>query len=464
MTRVFSHIKSKKAYTSYILDCGASMEQINSLLSGYVMPLLLMGMGLILGFKMRFFYILHPIRTASLLFSGAKKGRGSPFSALSQALAGTLGVGNMSGVAAAICSGGAGAVFWMWISALVAMSIKYFEVALGQKHRRKGPRGYYGGAMYYIYDVFSPSFPRLAGVLGTSFAILCIVNSLLTGNIVQTNCAAAALPSVPPLITGAVLAFFVFIAIAGKIQRVSQVTSVLIPVLSAAYIILALVIIIPSAGRLPSVLFDIISSAFSLRSAKGGIGGYLFLRAIRFGTTRGVFSNEAGSGTSPTAHAEANAKSPHSQGCFGIFEVFLDTIVLCTLTAFVILLSDGCRKGLGGIALTVYAFSSRAGEFAGVAVGISVILFAYATVICQARYGTVALQYVTKRRAPLHLYVLSVCALCILGPLISEGVMWQMADLTVSLMTSANVLCLAYALSKGHLREILPKSEKRPSE
>lgn len=427
------------------------MELINTYLSGYVMPALLMGTGLFFGIKMRFFYVLHPVKTLRELKStGADKGI-SPGRALTQALAGTLGVGNMTGVASAVCQGGAGAVFWMWASALLAMSIKYFEVALAVKCRRRDNEGYFGGAMYYVRDVFKDTVPRLCGILGGSFALLCIVNSLLTGNIVQINSAAGALENVPTIVTGTACALLTLPVVLGKGKRISAVTMALVPLLSLIYIVISLVIIVPNLHRLPSVLSEIFESAFSLRAAGGGVGGYLIARAVRFGTTRGIFSNEAGSGTSPTAHAAANAKSPHAQGCFGIFEVFADTIVLCSLTAFVILLSDGCAKGLDGIRLTLYAFSSQAGSLAGTVIAISVILFAYATVICQTGYGTVALQSVTKSRCFFYLYIaLSFCA-TVFGSVISQGLMWQAADLVISVMTVLNVVCLIAAERKGYL-------------
>lgn len=430
------------------------MELINTYLSGYIMPLLLMGTGLFLGAKMKFFYIFHPFGVIKELGCCGEGNGVSPMRALSQALAGTLGVGNMTGVATAICSGGPGAVFWMWVSAVLAMSVKYFEVALAQKCKRKGAEGYFGGAMYYINDIFAKRLPRTGRVLGGVFAVLCIFNSLLTGNIVQMNSAAGVFPGIPPLLIGGVCAILTFPVILGRAKRVSGVTAALIPFLSALYIVFSLMIIIPSAKELPSVFGEIFRGAFSLRAAGGGVGGFLFLRAIRFGTTRGIFSNEAGCGTSPTAHAQACAKSPHSQGCFGIFEVFADTVVLCTLTALVILLSDGCKLGYSGIGLTMYAFSSRLGSFAGACIGVSVILFAYATIICQAQYGRVALEYLTKKKSAAVIYVLSVLSATVFGTVISEGAMWQAADFIVSLMTAINVLCLLYAAKNGALSQI----------
>ena len=420
------------------------MELINTYLSGYIMPLLLMGCGIYLGIKLRFFYLLHPLKTLRTLKDGAAGGGVSPFRALSQALAGTLGVGNMTGVATAICQGGAGAIFWMWVSATLAMSVKYFEVYLAVKCRRRGTEGYFGGAMYYIKDIFSKRFPKVAPFLGGGFAVLCIINSILTGNIIQVNSAAGAFPKIHPIIIGAALSSLVLPVALGKGKRVSGVTFALIPVLTAFYTGASLFVIIPNLSRIPEVLEEIFKGAFSLKSAGGGALGYMVMRAIRFGTTRGIFSNEAGSGTSPTAHAEANTKSPHHQGCFGVFEVFCDTILLCTMTAFVILLSDGTKRGLSGIGLTLYAFSSQAGREVGLLVGVSVILFAYATVICQISYGAVALRSITKRAVFYRAYLILSIAATVIAPFVQEGIMWQAADLVISLMTALNTVCLMY--------------------
>lgn len=427
------------------------METINNFLSGILMPALLIICGFIFAAKQKFFFIFHPIRFVRTLKDAATGDGVSPFRALTQALAGTLGVGNMAGVATAITAGGAGAVFWMWISALCAMSLKYAEVSLGVKCRRQDGDGYYGGAMYYIKDTFSRVLPKAAPILGGIFAVLCLSNSLLTGNIVQMKAAASVFDSIPPLILGGVAASLAFIIASGKAHRVSAVTMGLIPPLSVFYMALSLWIIITNADRIPDVMKSIMSSAFSLKSMGGGIGGFAVCRAIRFGVTRGIFSNEAGLGTSPSAHASANVKSPHHQGCFGIFEVFADTIVLCTMTAFVILLSDGCTGKLDSIPLTIYAYSSLAGDWAGYAIGVSVILFAFATVICQNSYGSVALRYLGGSSAAKYVYLFLSAAACIGGTVIPDGCMWQAADLVVSLMTVLNVVCLIFAARRTKL-------------
>ena len=342
------------------------METINGFLSGILMPVLLMGAGIWFAVQLRFFYILHPIRFCRTLADAHKGGGVSPVRALSQALAGTLGVGNMAGVATAIVAGGPGAILWMWISALCAMSVKYAEVRLAVEHRRDGDGGFFGGAMYYIKDIFGKKLPMLGAAVGGGFAVLCMVNSLLTGNIVQMHAAASVFPWMPPLILGGIIAALSFVIACGGAGRVSEVTMGLIPFLSGAYMLISVVILIRNGSRIPGVLQDIFSAGLSFHAAAGGVTGFAVNRAIRFGVTRGIFSNEAGCGTSPTAHAAANTKSAHHQGCFGIFEVFADTIVLCTMTALVILLSDGVGRGMDGIPLTLYAYTSLAGKGAGI--------------------------------------------------------------------------------------------------
>ncbi len=433
------------------------MEQINSVLSGIVMPAVLLFAGIVFAARLRFFFILHPVQYVRTL-KEASQGEGiSPARALTQALAGTLGVGNMAGVATAITAGGAGSIFWMIVSAAVGMSVKYTEVALGVIHRRKKDGGYYGGAMYYIKDIFSAYVPGPAPVFGGVFAVLCVFNTLITGNIVQMEAALEALPTVPPLIIGGTVAAAAFAVACGRASKVSGATMFLIPILSAGYLAVSLTVIIMNMGSVPGVFSEMLSSAFSLRRAAGGAGGYLMSEAVRYGVTRGIFSNEAGMGSSPSAHASAHTKSPHHQGCFGIFEVFADTVVMCTVTALVILLSDGAERGLDGIGLTLYAYTSLAGKAAGGFIAVSVVLFAFATVICSMQYGKTALGYFTEKPLVRRIYYVLSAAATVAGTVIDPGVMWQTADMSVSLMTALNVVCLFFGF--GEIK--LPKKVKK---
>lgn len=426
----------KKPFKIQKRELHAKMEEINSILSGILLPIILVASGIYFAARLRFFYILHPIRTWNCLWEGGKNGGVSPFRALTVALAGTLGVGNMAGVATAITAGGAGALFWMWISALCAMSIKYVEVRLAIETREYTEAGWRGGAMYYIRRIIHGRWGKL---LASSFALMCAANSLLTGTIVQVNSACAAFESVPSLYIGIPMGICAVWITAGGGKRVSNATVILIPLLSAIYIALSLAIIFNNAERLPEILREIISGAFSLSSVGGGIGGFAMTRAMRFGVTRGIFSNEAGCGTSPTAHAMAETKSSHHSGCFGIFEVFADTMILCTMTGFVILLSD--MPSLDGIPLTLYAFRTLAGEWASHIIAISVILFALSTVISQSTYAIVSLEYL-KRPAVKILYYVLIFAASIWGSIMSPSFMWQMADLVIGLMTVINIFAL----------------------
>ncbi len=418
------------------------MEAINTILSGFLLPSLLIICGIWFGIRMGFFYIFHPAKLSKCLFEASEEGGISPFRSLTVALAGTLGVGNMAGVATAIVAGGAGALFWMWASALFAMSVKYMEVKLATETRIKTPDGWRGGAMYYIKTIFSG---RSGNALGVFFAIMCAINSLVTGNIVQVNSACAAI-DIKPIYTGLIIGVIAMWIAAGGGKRISGATVTIVPLLSAVYMILCLAIIFNNIEKIPVIMQSIIREAFSLRSVSGGVGGFAMMRAMRFGVTRGIFSNEAGCGTSPTAHAQSNCKSPHHQGCFGIFEVFCDTIVLCTMTGFVILL---CKENtLDGIPLTLYAFRTLAGAWAEKIIAAEVVLFAFATVIAQASYGLVSLEFLSggKMVRALYLALIPLCSSA--GAVISAEFMWQAADLIVSLMTIVNVISLSFYVKR----------------
>ncbi len=424
------------------------METINSILSGFIVPVLLIICGIWFAFRLHFFYILHPVKLCRCLGESSGEEGVSPFRALTVALAGTLGVGNMAGVATAIVAGGAGALFWMWISALCAMSIKYIEVKLALETREKKNGEWRGGAMYYIKKAAGGKF---GGAVASAFAVMCAANALLTGNIVQVNSACAAISEIDPLWIGAAVGILGMWVAAGGGKRVSGATVAIIPFLSVVYMIICLAVIFNNIERIPTVFSEIVRGAFSFRSVGGGVGGFMMVRAMRFGVTRGIFSNEAGCGTSPTAHAQANAKSPHHQGCFGIFEVFADTIVLCTMTGLVILL---CReRGLDGIPLTLYAFESLAGGWASKIIAVSVVLFALATVISQSAYGLVSLDFLGGGKTVRTVYLMLIPAASVGGALISADSMWQIADFIVSLMTAVNIVCLGWYMRKNGKRK-----------
>ena len=419
-------------------------------LMGVLMPMLLIFSGMYFGVKIRFFYILHPIKTLRLMFSGKSNGI-SPFRAASMALAGTLGVGNITGVTAAIMMGGAGAVFWMWFSAFVAMSVKYAETVLAVLYRKRDKNGYYGGAPYYISDGLS-MFPH-SRKLGAFFAVLCILNSLTVGNILQVNAAASVLEyslGTPRMICGIVIAVLTMASVIGGARRISAITSKLIPFVSLLYIIMCAIVMVWNAELLPAVTKRIFEEAFTLGSAVGGVGGYGIAAAVRYGVTRGILTNEAGSGTSPTAHACADTSSPLAQGCLGIFEVFADTIVICSMTAYTVLIGQerGFRFTEDAMENASGIFEFFIGDIALFVLTFSVFVFVFATLISQYYYGEVALRFLSGKRVYKILYSIVFFVSSVYGSVVAPEIMWEMSDITVSVMTTVNVICLLFMVKE----------------
>ena len=437
-------------------------ESANSILSGVILPVVLISSGIYLALRLKFFYIRHPIRTVKAVASAGRGGGTSPFKALTVALAGTLGVGNISGVATAIVAGGAGAVFWMWASAIAAMSVKYAEVFLAVRYRkeRKTERGteYYGGAYYYMKEGLAPSLGRRAsGAVAALFACLLVSNSVLTGNIVQINAAASVFDGVPKIAIGVTVALVVAVVTVGGARRVGDFTVRVIPFLTVVYVALSVWIIISNAPRLGEVFARIFREAFTLRAAAGGAAGYGISRAVRFGVTRGVFSNEAGCGTAPTAHASANVKSPQDQGALGIFEVFCDTIVMCTMTALVILLSG--VGDIDGIPLSMESYGAFFGDAGRYIIGGSVVVFALATVICQEYYGVEALSSLGGGKAAKYIYLAVSFAATLAGSVMSQGSVWALADFEIAAMTVINTL--AVFILSGEVARPVDKRRER---
>ena len=413
------------------------METLNKYLSGTIMPILLIILGIFFAFKLKFFYLIHPIKTISKTLKNQKGG----FKSLSVALAGTLGIGNIVGVSSAILLGGAGSIFWMWVSALCAMSLKYAEVFLAMRFRRHKDGNFYGGAPYYIADGLKKKIGiKAAYALSIIFAIFCIVNSLTTGNLVQINSVSSLLPFSRQTF-GILFTLLTVIVTFGGLNSISKITSVLIPFLSLCYVLICIFIIFLNFEEVPKVLANIITDAFSLKSTVGGFMGFGISKALRFGVSRGVLSNEAGCGTSPMAHASSDSKDPHSQACLGILEVFIDTILLCTLTAFVILIAspDEAHTPMNLVLSSFEKFTGSVGVALIVFLSIS---FAFATVICQFFYGAEALNYISKSKIAKTVYNLIFYSVLIIGAIIPMELMWQISDLAISAMTVVNLVCL----------------------
>ena len=300
-----------------------------------VLLFILLTVGAYMSARLRFFQITKvPFIADTMLRCRGNMSWRSPFREVTVALAGTLGVGNLMGVAAAISLGGAGSIFWMWVGALLSMILKYAEIVLALRFRVRKGSGYLGGAMYYLRSPF----------LRTSFALLCICTSFTLGTMMQTRAVSECFESVfnvPPIACGIVLAAVVFLIIINGHRGVSGFTYIIIPLACAVYIAISLFVILTNTHAVLPILGEIVSSAFTLPAASGGIFGSLILamRPVRYGVSRGLITNEAGCGTAPIAHAAADTVHPVAQGFWGIFEVFADTILLCTLSALVLLIA-----------------------------------------------------------------------------------------------------------------------------
>ena len=369
----------------------------------------------------------------------------SPFRAVTLALAGTLGVGNIVGVANALWLGGAGALFWMWVSALLAMLLKYAEILLAVAHRRTAPDGSHsGGAVQYIRDRF-PS--RAGALLAALFGSLTVLDALSMGCVIQVNAVASALHGtlgVPLPAAGALLLLLALPVILRSSRAVSALTEYLVPIMSLGYLVLSVAVLVIRRDALGGALAAVFREAFHPASAAGGGLGFLTSRSLRIGTMRGLLSNEAGCGTAPTAHACAATDSPASQGVWGIFEVFADTILLCTVTALVILVSFPSVRAWGddAVMMTISAYTGVLGPWAKWFFCAAVFCFGYATVICWAGYGREAIRSLTRRRLPLALYLLAFAVCIPVGAMLAPAAIWSAADFAIASMTAINLFVL----------------------
>lgn len=395
-----------------------------------------------------------------------KTGKVSPFAAVMMALAGTLGVGNIVGVAGAVSAGGYGAVFWMWASSLCAMALKYAETVLAVSHRRSDGRGgFFGGAVYYIRDIFaSLGHDRAGSFTAFVFSLLFLFDGFTTGCAVQINAAAKAAESIigiPAIAVGIAAAVIAFIPAAKGTENVAGLTTFLVPVLSGIYVILSIVVLVIRADRIPYAFSAIFSGAFSTGSAAGGILGFLTSRALRFGTIRGLLSNEAGCGSSPTAHASADTDDPVRQGFLGIFEVFADTIVLCTMTALVIIVNSDVPGVAGetGIMLALRSYSVTLGKWSEYILAASVAVFGLATVVCRAHYGCECIRYFCRgneKNGFRFIFLALFSAVTVIGSVASADAVLSAADLSIGSMTILNLVVLllgrkeVFALTKGY--------------
>lgn len=437
----------------------ASINQVvNGFIWGVPAMICIIGVGLLLSVRTRFIQIrkfgVAMKNTVGKIFdkTQAKDGSMSPFQAVCTALAGTVGTGNIAGVAGAIALGGPGAIFWMWCSAFLGMCTKFSEVTLAIHFREKNSNGeYVGGPMYYIKNGLSKKWYFLA-VLYAVFGVLTVFG---TGNATQVNTIVASINSAlmsfhiidgtndkANLIFGIFIAALVAMVLLGGIKRIGQVTEKLVPFMAVLYVILALGVIIMNIEHVPAVFSEIFSGAFSPRAATGGVIGSMFL-SMKKGVSRGIFSNEAGLGTGSIAHACADTDNAVHQGMFGIFEVFMDTIIICTLTGLVILLAaPGITYGqAAGAELTISGFTSTYGSWVSIFPAVAMCCFAFSTIIGWGLYGSRCIEFLGGEKL-VRPFLVIYSFVSIVGATINLGLLWDIADTFNGLMAVPNLIAL----------------------
>lgn len=430
-----------------LIDIVASVNGfLNGLVWGPYMLFLLVGTGVYFSVRTRFLQVgKFGFAMRETMLKMLKKhdtshdGDISPFQALTTALAATIGTGNIAGVATAIALGGPGAIFWMWISAFFGMMTKFAEVVLAIHYREKNAEGnWVGGPMYYISKGLNLKW------LGVVFSIFGALAAFGIGNMVQSNSVASALEAsfnLPPWITGLVLAIGAGLVIIGGIKRIATVTEKIVPFMAVFYIIAALVVILLNIRGVPAAFAMIFQSAFTARSAVGGFAGATVMMAMRRGIARGVFSNEAGLGSAPIAHAAARTDHPVRQGLWGVFEVFADTIIICSLTALAILSTGVWSSGITGAALTTEAFNIGLPGVGGYIVSIGILFFAFSTILSWAYYGEKCAEHLFGTRVNKWYRWLWIPVI-VVGAVGNLELIWDIADTLNGLMALPNLIGL----------------------
>ena len=432
---------------------------VNNFIWGVPAMICIIGVGLLLTIKTKFLQIRKfPYAMKETLGRVFKKqdasdGSMTPFQAVCTALASTVGTGNIAGVAGAIAIGGPGAVFWMWISAILGMCTKFSEVTLAVHFRERNQEGdYVGGPMYYIKN----GLGKNAYFLAIAYSVLGILTVFGTGNATQVNTITTAIDSALfnynladrsntftiNLVIGIIIAILVALILIGGIKRIGSVTEKLVPFMAAMYIIMAVVLVFINIKSVPGVFASIFEGAFNPKSVTGGVVGSLFL-SMRKGVSRGIFSNEAGLGTGSIAHACSDVKHPVQQGLWGIFEVFIDTIVICTLTALVILCS-GTEVAYGqaaGADLTINGFVATYGNWISIFTAVALCCFAFSTILGWGLYGSrcVGFLFGSKLIKP---FMVVYAFVAIIGATMDLGLLWDIADTFNGLMIIPNLIAV----------------------
>ncbi len=438
------------------------IETVHKLVWGAPVIVLMIGVGLFLSLRLRFVQITMLPKAMGIfwskLFPKRKEEGTSSFQALCTALAATVGTGNLVGVAGAICLGGPGAIFWMWVCGILGMATKYTEALLAVHYRVKTKEGFLGGPMYVIREGLGKGWMTMANI----YALFGVVAAFGVGNAVQINAVITGINSVlvrtgreetglTNLFLGVLLAMLVGTMLLGGAKRIGSAAERLVPFAAGAYILMCAGVLLMNIQEIPAAIVRICQGAFDPRSVTGGMLGSAF-QALRVGCSRGVFTNEAGMGTASIAHASAQVSHPAEQGLMGVMEVFLDTIVICTLTALVILVSGvPIPYGAdGGAELASLAFASVYGKAASVALAVFLCLFAIATILGWGLYGARCAEFLFGCRAWKY-FALAQTAVVVFGSVLDTAAVWQLAEIFNGLMAVPNLITLA-ALSADVVR------------
>lgn len=430
----------------------------NAFFWGFFLIILLCGTGIYYTIKLRFIQVRRFGEGMRLVFGHfslkgkrGENGEMTPFQSIATAIAAQVGTGNLTGAATALISGGPGAIFWMWVSAFFGMSTIYAEATLAQKYKVVKDGKVTGGPVYYIKAAFGG---KLGKMLAVAFAVLITVALGFMGNMVQSNSIGAAFNEVfisrniemPSIVIGLILAVFAAFVFIGGTARLAAVVEKIVPVMAFIYIAGSIILLLMNISAVPEAIKMIFVGAFKPSALFGGALGITVQQAIRYGVARGLFSNEAGMGSTPHAHARATAKNPHEQGLAAMISVFIDTFIILNLTAFSILSTGVFDSGKVGIALTQAAFSVSFGSFGDIFIAVCLFFFAFSTILSWHFFGEVNVKYLFGEKA-VKIYSAIVILFIILGSAMKVELVWEMADFFNGLMVIPNVLALL-ALSK----------------
>ncbi|MDA8943741.1 sodium:alanine symporter family protein [Porticoccaceae bacterium] len=420
-----------------------TIDAINALVWGPIMLTLLLGTGIFLTIGLRGMTITRIPYAFKQLLKGRKasgEGEISPFNALMTALSSTVGTGNIAGVATAIGIGGPGALFWMWCTALVGMATKYAEAVLAVNFRETDAAGKkVGGPMYYIKNGLGKRGKPLAFL----FALFGALAGFGLANTVQSNTVSQVLLNnfqIPTVASGLVMALLVALVLLGGIQRIAQVAGKLVPLMTVIYLVSTLLILLMNLPEIPAALVFIVDSAFNGTAATGGFAGATVMLALRMGVSRGIFSNESGLGSAPIAHAAAATNSPVRQGTIAMLGTFIDTLIICTMTGLVLIVTDVWNSDLQGAAMTLHVFDSSL-PFGGDILSLCIALFAFTTMLGWSYYGERCAQFLLGPKVVLPFRVLWVVGI-FLGTQMSLGLVWKMSDALNGMMAIPNLIAL----------------------